>query len=113
MIPPHCLWPPVLSSHHQTSSSAIYKAWRHRLISVVTIVQMGGSGSGVRVSMACPGGCQEGPTVMGKRATGKLTGDFRVQLRFGRIWAGARKVVGWPGNPPDNTPLPAIPPPNG
>lgn len=34
MIPPHFIRPRVLSSHHQTSSVAIYKALRHHLISM-------------------------------------------------------------------------------
>lgn len=103
MIPPHCMWPLVLSSHHRISSFAIYKAWRHRLISMSPLDRREGQAVAVGINMACPGGCQEGPTAMGKRAW-VLTGDLRVQLRFAGIREGARKVVGRPGNPPDDPP---------
>lgn len=110
MFPPHFMWPLVLSSHHQTSSFAIYKALHHRLISMSPLYRWEGQAVAVRINMACPGGCQEGPTAMGKRAW-VLTGDLPVWLGFaGWTREGAGKVVGRPGNPPKG---PTSPTPGG
>lgn len=79
MFPPHFMCPLVLSSHRQTSSFAIYKALHHHLISMSPLYRQKGQAVAVRINMVCPGGCQEGPTAMGKQLW-VLTGDFQCSL---------------------------------